>query len=210
MDAHRCCRTSADAQPLNSSRTPSHPPSPAQLSSTAQAEQLPERNGWAVASKLLQALPIIAGNCQRPTPLQPTAHGAPAASHVKFGIPLRSANDARRCCRSLALPCRPSERQKTVTKGWPRRARHNQSLLGCSHHLLGTIHVCTPSAGFGQRRCAIRTRTLDEPAWLQQRRHRPGELTYRYRPGAQPCEVTPAPMPRQPAAGLCGLGPSDM
>jgi hypothetical protein len=110
------------------------------------AGQLPRSS-----SKLFQS--IIAGNCQRPTPLQPTAHGAPAASHVKFGVPLRSANDARRCCRSLALPCRPSERQKAVPRGWPRRARHNQSLPGCSHHLpfmfarlaQGLANVAAPS-----------------------------------------------------------------
>lgn len=62
--------------------------------------------GWAMG---LQAPPSSSnhrGNCQRlPASLQSTAHGAPAASHVKFGIPLLSANDARRCCRRLVLSC---------------------------------------------------------------------------------------------------------
>jgi len=107
------------------------------------------RRPWARqwASKLPQALPIIAATANASRRLQSTAHGAPAASHVKFGIPLLSANDARRCCRRLvvsclALPCRrrmreaaggPQVRVRARLAGHGRGKTTRARLAGCIH-----------------------------------------------------------------------------
>ena len=141
--ARSVCCTSADARPLISSRTPSLPqePTPGALVSlaaaAAQTDPAPRdekrdetrRDSWASG---LRAPPSSSsnhrGNCQRlPAPLQSTVHGPPAASHVKFGIPWPSANDARRRCRKeslvvscLALPClafRPADAE------WERQSK---------------------------------------------------------------------------------------
>ena len=216
-------RPSADAQPLIvSSRTPSHPP--LVIVGAGRAAPRAKRLG-----NCPQAHPSSSnhrGNCQRrPAPLQPTAHGAPAASHVKFGIPLRSANDTRRCCRSLALPCRPTARGRRWPPGWlaagiAGRARHEQSLPGLQSPLTTHSPLVVGCWRAGRRVSPALARHQDPDAGRARMAavvtSTPARQVYstlarcRYRPGAQPCEVTPAPMPRQPAAGLCGLGPSDM
>ena len=135
-------RPSADAQPLIvSSRTPSHPPMV--VVGAGRAAPRAKRLG-----NCPQAHPSSSnhrGNCQRrPAPLQPTAHGAPAASHVKFGIPLRSANDTRRCCRSLALPCRPTARGRRWPPGWQLASQAEQDTSKACRPAVTTHHSLAP------------------------------------------------------------------
>lgn len=157
MAAHSVRCTSADARPLISSRTPSHPSPPSPLLPRSQhrcpgrrwrrrqggssqveqeegsspSERYGSALGWAMGLQAPPSSHSHRGNCQRlPAPLQSIAHGAPAASHVKFGIPLLSANDARRCCRRLvlsclALPCKHAEAMSKAGGG-PGEVRQRQ------------------------------------------------------------------------------------
>ena len=224
MAAHSVRCTSADARPLISSRTPSHPSPPSPLLPRSQhrcpgrrwrrrqggssqveqeegsspSERCGSALGWAMGLQAPPSSPSHRGNCQRlPAPLQSTAHGAPAASHVKFGIPLPSANDARRCCRRLvvsclalpclALPCRrrmrkaaggPQVRGRARLAGHGRARQHEQGLPACIHESPPATHhrpLTTHHPSFASRAqgFASETRTPAEPAWLQQRRRRP-------------------------------------
>ena len=186
-----------------------------------------------MASKLLQALPIIAAPANASRRLQSTAHGAPAASHVKFGIPLLSANDARRCCRKpcRVLPClalqTPNEKGSRRPPGSPgkrpgmaalRARQHEQGLPGLhsrtNHHLPLTIlrlrawRRVSPATIPGRRL---------SPHGCSNRRRRPrfrySKLSKysRYRQASrlqagqsvQPCEVTPGAHPTAASSSSC-------
>jgi hypothetical protein len=191
-----------------------------------------------LASKLLQALPIIAATANASRRLQSTAHGAPAASHVKSGIPLLSANDARRCCRKpcRVLPClalqTPNEKGSRRPPGKRpgmaalRARQHEQGLPGLhsrtNHHL--PLAILRLRAWRRVSPAMIPGRRLS-PHGCSNRRRRPRfrysklSKNSRYRQAGrharvQPCEVTPGAHPTAASSSCCvnvvvvWLGPS--